>query len=105
MLNRASPILALGLRRYPFGAAHAARPLASRDTKRLSQIQLLEEVIALVVDDDEGGKILHLDFAHRLHAELGILYRLDLLDAVFGKVRRRAADRGEIKAAVLLARF
>src|SRR5262245_47244086 len=63
-----------------------------------SQIQFLEEVVALVVDDDEGGKILHLDLPHRLHPEFGILHGLDLLDAVFGQVRRRAADRGEVKA-------
>jgi hypothetical protein len=32
-----------------------------------------------------------------------IFQRLDLLDAVLGEVRRRAADRGEIEAAVFLA--
>src|SRR5712672_4177086 len=67
-----------------------------------SQIQFLEEVVALVVDHDEGREILHLDAPDRLHAELGIFHGLDLLDAMLGEVRRRAADRGEIEAAVLL---
>src|ERR1700712_3137678 len=67
------------------------------------QIQLLEEIIALVVDDDEGRKILDLDAPDRFHAEFGIFHHLDLLDAVLGKVRRRTADRAEIESAVLLA--
>src|SRR5690242_21717044 len=70
-----------------------------------AEIQLLEEIIPLVIDDDEGGEILHLDAPDRLHAELGIFHRLDLLDAMLGEVRRRAADRGEIEAAVLPARL
>src|SRR5579871_5064421 len=69
------------------------------------QIQFLEEIIPLVVDDDEGGEILHLDAPDRLHAEFGIFHHLDLLDAVLGEVRRGAADRGEIEATVLLARL
>src|SRR6476661_10697006 len=69
----------------------------------LPQIQFLEEVVALVVDDDEGRKILDLDAPDRFHAELGIFDHLDLLDAVFGEVRRRTADRAEIEAAMLLA--
>src|ERR1700730_7234020 len=68
-----------------------------------TQIQLLEEVVALVVDDDEGRKIHDLDAPDRFHAELGIFDDLDLLDAVFGKVGRRAPDRTEIESAVLFA--
>src|SRR3954468_505763 len=68
-----------------------------------SQIQLAGEVVALVVDDDEGGEVLDLDAPDRLHAELGVLDDLDLADAVLGEARRRTADRAEIEAAVLLA--
>src|SRR3979409_693176 len=57
-------------------------------TNPLPQIQLLEKIVALVVDDDEGGEILHLDAPDRLHAELGIFHGLDLLDAVLGEVGR-----------------
>ena len=38
----------------------------------LAQIQFLEKIIALVVDDDEGGEVLDLDLPDRFHAELGI---------------------------------
>src|SRR3954454_1943399 len=68
-----------------------------------SQVQLAEEVVALVVDDDEGGEVLDLDLPDRLHAELGVLDDLDLADAVLREARRGAADRAEIEAAVLLA--
>src|SRR6266436_5600334 len=71
--------------------------------ERLSQIQFLEEVVALVVDDDEGREIHHLDPPDRFHAEFGIFHHLDLLDAVLSEVRGRPADRAEIEAAVLLA--
>src|SRR5712671_6905564 len=66
--------------------------------------QLGEEVVALVVDDDEGGKIDDVDLPHGLHAELGEGEHLDLRDAVLGEARRGAADRPEVEAAVLLAR-
>src|SRR6185312_17298348 len=69
------------------------------------QIQFLEEVVALVVDDDEGREILDLDAPDRLHAEFGIFHHLDLLDAVFGKVGRGTADRAEIEPAMRPAGF
>src|ERR1700689_734730 len=65
--------------------------------------ELGEKVVALVVDDDEGGKIYHLDSPHRFHAELGVFHHLDPLDAILREARRRAADRAEIEAAMLLA--
>src|SRR5579862_4969573 len=49
---------------------------------------LSKKVIALVVDDDEGGEIDH----------------LDLLDAVLREPCRRAANRAQIEAAMLFAR-
>src|SRR4051794_21122922 len=70
---------------------------------RLPQIQFLEEVIALVVDDDEGREIHHFDAPDRFHAEFGIFQHLDLLDAMLGEIGRSAPDRAEIEAAMLLA--
>src|SRR5580700_11833131 len=64
------------------------------------QVQLLEKIVALVVDDDEGRKILDLDPPHGLHPELGIFVDLDLFDAVLRQARRGAADRAEIEAAM-----
>jgi hypothetical protein len=62
-----------------------------------------EEVVALVVDDDEGRDVLDFDAPDRLHAELGIFHDLDLADEVLRKARGRAADRAQIEAAMLLA--
>lgn len=44
-------------------------------------LELLEEVIALVIHEDEGGEVLYSDLPDSLHAELGILNALDALDA------------------------
>src|SRR5690606_41217 len=43
-----------------------------------------EEVVALLVDHDEGGEVLDLDLPDRLHAEFGVLQHLLALDAVQG---------------------
>ena len=49
-------------------------PVRRRKSTRspLTEVQLLEEVVALVVDHDEGREVHHLDPPDRLHAELGI---------------------------------
>src|SRR5262249_31738837 len=67
------------------------------------QIQILEEVVALVVNDDKGRKIDHFNAPDRFHAELGIFDAVDFLDAMFRKIGRRTADRSEIETAVLFA--
>src|SRR4029079_3587376 len=69
-----------------------------------AQVQFLEEVIALVVNDDESREILDLDLPDRLHPEFGIFVHFDLLDALFGELCSAAPDGGEVEAAVLLAR-
>src|SRR5258707_4473483 len=79
------------------------RRLAETRRAPSPQIQFLEEIIALVVDDDEGRKILDLDAPDRFHAEFGIFHHLDLLYAVLCEVCRGPPDRAEIEAAVLLA--
>src|SRR5215831_11634072 len=67
------------------------------------QVQILEEVVAFVVDDDKGREIDHFDAPDRFHTELGIFDAFDFLDAMFGQVRRGAPDGGEIEAAALFA--
>src|SRR6185369_15707750 len=99
MMSSLDTITASLLKRMPtFRSSNHSTMLLS-----LPQIQFLEEVVALVVDDDEGRKILDLDAPDRFHAEFGIFDDLDLLDAVLGEVCRRTADRAEIETAVLLA--
>src|SRR3954453_323751 len=75
-----------------------ARPAADRHRHRPGDVG--EEVVALVVDDDERREVLDLDPPDRLHAELGVLEPLDVLDAVLGQPRRRATDRPQVEAAV-----
>ena len=64
---------------------------------------MLEEVVALVINEDEGREVLHLDFPNSLHTELRILDALDRLDVLLCEDSRRATDRAEVEAAVLLA--
>ena len=59
---------------------------------RASGLQLLEEIVALVVHEDEGREVLHLNLPDSLHAELGILYALDALDVVLRQDSGRATD-------------
>src|SRR6202044_3599295 len=47
--------------------------------------RVLEEVVALVVDDEERGEVTHLDLPHRLHAQLGVLQDFHVGDAVLGQ--------------------
>ena len=64
--------------------------------------QLLEEVVALVVHQDEGREIFYFDFPDSLHAEFGIFYALDGLDVVLGEDSRRATNRTEVETTILL---
>jgi len=61
------------------------------------------EVVALVVDDDEGGEVLDLDLPHGFHAQLGIVEHLDPADAVLGELGCGATDRSQVEAAVRVA--
>ena len=59
---------------------------------------LVEEVVALVVDDDERREVDDVDLPHRLHAELGVLEHVDVLDVVEGQPCGGTADRSEVEA-------
>src|SRR5260370_35123382 len=92
LLRRANPEQGQTVPEFP--SERLSRPSA--------EVELLEKIVALVVDDDEGGKLFDLDPPDRLHAELGIFQYFDLADAVLGEACGRAPDRAEIEAAVLL---
>ncbi len=51
------------------------------------QIQLLEKVIPLVVDDDEGGEVFHFYLPDRFHAQVFEVDAVDFSDAVLGRGR------------------
>ena len=63
----------------------------------------LEEVVPLVVNEDEGREVFHLDLPDGFHAEFGELDDFDLLDVFLGEDGGGAADAAEVEAAVLLA--
>jgi hypothetical protein len=52
----------------------------------LSEVKPLEEVIAFIVDDNEGGEVFDLNAPNRLHAEFGVFHNVDFLDAILGQV-------------------
>ena len=43
-------------------------------------LELLEEVVALVIHEDEGGEVLNGNLPDSFHAKFGILHTLDALD-------------------------
>ena len=62
-----------------------------------------EEIVAFVIDQDEGGEVLDADFPDGLHSEFGILNALDAADAALGKHRGHSADGAEVEASVFEA--
>src|SRR3954447_21154430 len=62
-----------------------AGPAHRNRRERRCRGRILEEVVALVVNDDERREVLDLDLPDGLHAELLVLDDLDLLDAVLGE--------------------
>ena len=63
------------------------------------------KILALVVHHNKGWKILHFDPPDSFHAQLWILQYLDLLDAMLCQTCRWSANRAQVEAPVLLARF
>ena len=61
------------------------------------------KIIPLIIRQDESRHIFDYYLPDSLHAKLGILEDLDLLDAVLRQARRWPADASEVEAAVLLA--
>lgn len=64
---------------------------------------MLEEIIALVVDEDEGGEVLDFDLPDSLHTEFGILEELNILDRILSEDGCGATDRTEVEAAMFMA--
>jgi hypothetical protein len=67
-LRRRFATKAPGSRPGAFCVTAPSRFYSRAKTLRSPQIQFLEEVVALVVDDDEGGEIDHLDAPDRFRA-------------------------------------
>lgn len=48
-------------------------------------IKLFEEVVAFVIDEDEGREILHADFPNGLHTEFRVFKDFEFLDVIGGE--------------------
>ena len=68
----------------------------------LLEAELLEEVVALVINEDECREVLNADLPDCLHSKLRVLYTLDTLDVVLSKDSCRTTDRTEVESAVLV---
>ena len=66
-------------------------------------LQLLEEVVALVVYEDECREVLYGNLPDSLHAELWILYALDALDGTLRENGSYTTDSSEVETTMLLA--
>jgi hypothetical protein len=61
---------------------------------------LLEEIIALIINDNKGWKILNFNFPDSFHSQFRILQDLYLFDAVFGENGSRSSDAAQIEPSV-----
>src|SRR5690606_30067226 len=71
---------------------------------RPAPVDLVKEIVAFIIDDDESWEILHLDAEDSFHSELFVLDDLDLFDGVLRKTRRRTTNGAEVEPAILRAR-
>ena len=69
----------------------------------VARLELLEEVVALVVHQNEGGEILNGNFPDSLHAEFGVLHAFNALDATLRQYGSHATNSAEVETAMLLA--
>ena len=67
-------------------------PFVLFTTSRTAWLNLLEEVIALVINEDKCREVLNLDFPDSLHTEFGVLDALNALDVVLREDSSRATD-------------
>ena len=65
--------------------------------------QSIEEVVALVVDEEEGGEVDNVNLPDGFHAQFRIFQALDLLDVFLGQHGSRTAYGTQIETAILLA--
>ena len=70
---------------------------------RCPRLQLLEEIVALVIYEDECREVFYCNLPDSLHAELRVLYALDALDGTLGENCSHAADSTKVETSVLLA--
>ena len=70
---------------------------------RIPRLQLLEEVVALVVYEDECWEVLYGNLTDCLHTELWVLYALDALNRTLRENGSYTTDSTEVETTMLLA--
>ena len=64
-----------------------------------------EEVVAFVIDDNDGREVDDLDFANGFHAELFEVDEFDGLNIFFGEKSGGSTNGAEVEATMLAAGF
>ena len=64
---------------------------------------MLEEVIALIINEDECWEVFYADLPYSFHTQFWIFYTFDALDVLLSKEGCRTTDRTKIEATMLLA--
>ena len=67
------------------------------------RLQLLEEVVALVIYEDECREVLYGNLPDSLHTELWVLYALNALDRTLRENGSYTTDSTEVETTMLLA--
>ena len=67
------------------------------------RLQLLEEVVALIIYEDECREVLYGNLPDSLHTEFWILYALDALDRALRENGSYTTDSTEVETTMLLA--
>ena len=70
---------------------------------RSPRLQLLEEVVALIIYEDECREVLYGNLPDSLHTELRVLYALDALDRTLRENGSYTTDSTEVETTMLLA--
>ena len=70
---------------------------------RSPRLQLLEEVVALIIYEDECREVLYGNLPDSLHTELWVLYALNALDRTLRENGSYTTDSTEVETTMLLA--
>ena len=77
--------------------------LCFEDGASLAWFELLEEVVALVVYENECWEVFHFNLPYSLHAEFGILNAFYALDVVLCKDGCRTTDGAKVESLMVFA--
>ncbi|MNC60419.1 hypothetical protein D3C75_1102960 [compost metagenome] len=71
-------------------------------SRTLGGVYFLEEVVALVIDQNKGWEIFDFDFPDGFHSQLCVFDTIQALDTLLRQYSRRAADTAKIEPAMFM---